>query len=857
MKNKKRCSVFRLIFIVGILAIFLILLNFVQGAPSSTMSANISFNETPLLNQNADLTVELLSIVNATNTTANITLPPEVELIDGEIQWNVSLIENVTSNHTITIKINATGNFTIETKARDPPSGLSYMGAKKMVYLNITVSNTTVSNTVFLVQFWNYTKLTINSTSNPLNTTFNYTEPNATEFNLSHLRPLINVTFNESQEGQPREGSGTITVTGRFLFENRGGNDVAARFVSAFLYDNDIFSSDDLLGSILTDENGYFSIGPVDNDDPEGGTQDIYVRFIAGSGVGAVQDLSENFYDAFTPTFENVQDGTIDIGTWLQPPSEPQPWWIYDDILSGWLFIANDANPPLENGYVTVEWELTNTDDSSYQPGIFLIYLLAGHANDRDVIVHEYGHHIMYETYSQYFPSDNCAGHSFGLSLSSICAWTEGWATYITLAIDNDHLYSDTTNVIFANFEDGAGAFPSWDEGDEVEGRVTASLWDFSDDSSEDDFNGNFNDDAWKSFERQNDDNFSQYWNAWKNDHTASEENDALITLAQNTIYYATQELDCSNGIDEDNDGFVDCADADCTQGSVSLNGFCCGSGCSTDGGTCQDASTSGFTCTDGNCNTYSEACRNGELESSLVCSGTALSCSGGSCESNFGAPSICDELTPGDNTCDSGSAGELACEVSGGNNCFVEAEFQCNAPLGCDEKDEFVCSDNSGLQCEWNGVDNDDVVEQCETTCGSINECDGGQPGDDFTSCTTGGQTYFADQCSSSCQGEDRGDNICRSSTFAAGCTAVSNCNGLSTGTDLNTCNQVGQTYYEDECSNSCQYQDITSLFECTDTGCSCNEPLCDGLTAGSNIVTCASGQTYFADNCNCGWRR
>lgn len=855
MRNKKRYLLFNLVLVVSSLVILLTLLNSITAhAPSSTMTANISFNETPLINKNVELTVKLLSVINATNTTANITLPSEIELISGSTQWNVSLIENVTSNHTITIKVNTTGNFSIETRARDPPSGESYMGTRKIVYLNVTDNDTSVSYIPPLDPMWNYTKFAINTSLDPANITFNSTVPNATNINESFFRELVDSPFNETNFSN---GSASITVKGRFLFGRRNGNTVSTRFITVYLYDADTFSDDDFLGSALTDENGRFSIGPVSNSDGEGATQDIYVRFFAASSVGIIQSQFNNVYDAFTPRdwFENVPDGTIDIGNWLPPSSEPEPWWLYDDILSGWLFIANDASPSASIGSVTVEWPknlLTlHPVQTDYHTDIEEIHLITGHANDRDVVLHEYGHHIMNKIYVQ-FPSNDCpsGGHNIIGVSGPNCAWTEGWANFVPLFIDNNPFFIDTTQVFSIDFEDDP-LFPFWDQGDEVEGRVTASLWDLSDDSSEDDYNGNFNNDVWDTFEGQDDDTFSQYWTAWKNDHTSSEEDNALLTLAQNTIYY--DEINCADGVDNDGDGFTDCADAYCTQGTPSQNGFCCGSGCSTNGGSCSDASTSGFTCSDGNCNTYSEACQNGERESNLVCSGTSLSCSGGSCEYGFGAPQWCDEINPGGTACESspGSYDELACEGSG-TNCYYEAEQSCGAPSGCDEKDENECSDNSGLQCEWHGTYDDNVVEECEsTTCGAISQCDEQDLGYDYASCTTGGQTYFADQCSSSCQGEDRGDNICRSSAFAGGCTASSNCNELSPGSDLNTCNQAGQTYYEDECSNSCQYTDITSVFECTETGCSCTEPLCDGSTAGSNISTCSSGQTYFADKC------
>ena len=76
-----------------------------------------------------------------------------------------------------------------------------------------------------------------------------------------------------------------------------------------------------------------------------------------------------------------------------------------------------------------------------------------------------------------------------------------------------------------------------------------------------------------------------------------------------------------------------------------------------------------------------------------------------------------------------------------------------------------------------------------------------------------------------------------------------ITDCDERQTGEDLNKC--VGVSYYREECSSICGYQDITSVFECTETGCSCAESACDGLTIGSNITKCSSGQTYFADKC------
>ena len=96
-------------------------------------------------------------------------------------------------------------------------------------------------------------------------------------------------------------------------------------------------------------------------------------------------------------------------------------------------------------------------------------------------------------------------------------------------------------------------------------------------------------------------------------------------------VYYMPDDEICNDGLDNDNDGYADCADGDCTLGtSCGSNKWCCGSGCSSNGGTCACPSSSGITCADGNCNTYGEACCDGELERDMECSGTSLDCDRG-----------------------------------------------------------------------------------------------------------------------------------------------------------------------------------------------------------------------------------
>ncbi|MBI4020735.1 MAG: hypothetical protein HY369_00665 [Candidatus Aenigmarchaeota archaeon] len=288
-----------------------------------------------------------------------------------------------------------------------------------------------------------------------------------------------------------------------------------------------------------------------------------------------------------------------------------------------------------------------------------------------------------------------------------------------------------------------------------------------------------------------------------------------------NTCVSCLQAEICNDGFDNDCDGFVDCADGQCGLGTPAKNGgFCCGSSCSVNGGECVAASPGGMTCSDGSCNAYGEACRNGELESSLLCAGTGLSCSGGTCEFGFGAPASCDELAPGEDTCEAGGQfNERACEAAG-TDCALSAETACDAPASCDESLGGQCSPLPGLRCDWQGA-GDDVVEVCAAACGASAACDGALPGSAIPSCSTD-KPYFGDTCSSLCTAGDAGFT-CRSSLFAPGCTADPFCEGVIAGTG--------------GCTIDCEKNNPPSA----PTALTCDAGSCSSTFNGAATVSCS----------------
>ena len=158
--------------------------------------------------------------------------------------------------------------------------------------------------------------------------------------------------------------------------------------------------------------------------------------------------------------------------------------------------------------------------------------------------------------------------------------------------------------------------------------------------------------------------------------------------------------------------------------------------------------------------------------------------------------------------------------------NCFDDGD--CSASQYCDKSSSWS---------NWDCVSKKSDGQSCtlDTQCLS-NYCDNDDVGlSDDGWCFTPYNTYFDGQETTKCE-------------ISAG-SGIPDCDERQVGDDLNLCS--GIAYYEEECSSSCGYTDVTSIFECTETGCSCSQALCDGLMTGSFITTCSAGETYFADKC------
>ena len=133
---------------------------------------------------------------------------------------------------------------------------------------------------------------------------------------------------------------------------------------------------------------------------------------------------------------------------------------------------------------------------------------------------------------------------------------------------------------------------------------------------------------------------------------------------------------------------------------------------------------------------------------------------------------------------------------------------------------------------------------------------------------CNKAGESYFADKQNIDCTYSDRGDNICRSSAFASGCTADSKCNGVTAGSMVP--DKSGS------CDSTCKFHSATSedsdgdgvrndVDACPDTygtwcyGCpqpscaECKQPYCPSSFGQPSCINKADGTNCGTDGYYC----
>jgi hypothetical protein len=198
---------------------------------------------------------------------------------------------------------------------------------------------------------------------------------------------------------------------------------------------------------------------------------------------------------------------------------------LFQDLIRAHNFIGEDV------GSSTILWNPTSNDGDYYVQG-GQIHLKGETYISADDSIHEFGHNYMWSMNGGW--TNTCPStHYIYLGDDTQCAYKEGWADFLPLAVNENPIYhwADGSSL---NIETLTLGPPDWDNGDTCEGRVAGAFWDIYDNVNDgyDEFQFPYS--SIDTTVRQNTGfTFFDFWNTWKSSGYSS---DAVWSIFQNTI---------------------------------------------------------------------------------------------------------------------------------------------------------------------------------------------------------------------------------------------------------------------------------------------------------------------------------
>ena len=531
----------------------------------SPIYINLSISKTPLVNESADLTCNVSSIMDAPNTTAIISLPEGVELVSGELNGRWDLKANDPVHLNATIRFSKAGDFQIKAAARRAIDANNFWGDSDSIYLTIGkeassftlplpwagypsiqesedgVRAEAVEGRVISIDpraLPRPDELPVASRGQDSNL---YDSSSAIAEQSAEKMPT---KFGESLENATAPASpGALLVKGTWLYN---GSD------SVFRTDDgdellpckrmlvEVVKASNLsqvLGIGFTNSNGAFSIN-ISND---GSAFYIFLWTYTSYGPGyelRVVDPSNTSLTGLNGVYYwhagpfTSSDGTFNMGRAWPNPIYPRyrACWLHQDLWRADDFLYDYG---LKGYQATIAWSPTINVGTYYTHG-GQIRIAAGKEYASHVVIHEYGHNYMYREYGNYFPPFDCPTHWVENCYDNGCGWTEGWADFFCIAVNNDTVYKDPDFSF--DFEPGDWDTPGYCDGPTCEGRVAGALWDIFDSNPDGIDLSAYSwgyDEIANVFVNANQNIFADFWNQWRG---YGYSDDAAHCLWQNTI---------------------------------------------------------------------------------------------------------------------------------------------------------------------------------------------------------------------------------------------------------------------------------------------------------------------------------
>ncbi len=414
-------------------------------------------------------------------------------------KWVVNFAENETKTFTTTFNLTKKGNKEITCRAIEVNKNAPRWGDMGSVYFRVEDAATQAG--------WSNVPVTTRMKLLPAEM--------AAQVEASDIQASGAATGDGPEElNEPiEEGPGaTKCYYGRFYFYDRGTYKPPAShttsasrnkftlkpipYATVWLYNA---SNNAYLGSSLTDDNGYFYECVT-------GVSSLKVKVATISNWRVVSSNgSTTTSNVFKASTGSISGSSSNIGNWFinKTSSNLLAWWTYVDLVRGTYYFFDPARGysgygPADPGApsagytvgpfygskrVRVQWTSSSTHGTHYHrtgSDENEIHLYANDPRSPDALLHEQGHHLMDHMYNETFWPSGYGGcpspHYYNGVSNRDCAWSEGWANAVALIVKDDKTYRWASGSKVNN--ETRSGFAS---GDEVEGNVAATFWDWID----------------------------------------------------------------------------------------------------------------------------------------------------------------------------------------------------------------------------------------------------------------------------------------------------------------------------------------------------------------------------------------
>ncbi|MEU6058274.1 hypothetical protein [Streptomyces sp. NPDC047097] len=377
-------------------------------------------------------------------------------------------------------------------------------------------------------------------------------------------------------------GPGTGKIGGTAQYTDHAQTVRPARWLLVEIMDQDgardqpgVPGDDDVIGYAATNQKGEFvdvedltSGACFAQEDEVGGKPDVYLRLVTENNQWAVYEppkappgqpaVPERAYEVIPPlaTKNDVPPGAFtdfatfniageeqfrravyaydqvnvvwewlpDVWPWPNPPASPDRCWDVDEFAACKQKIMHLYPENAGKG-------------ANYNPVLDRVILDGQFADEPFVVAHELAHAIMDDVYQDQMPGSGCPPvHQVHKSYSALCAWQEGFASWVAIDAYGVADWYETATW-------GTGSPEPWADGDTVEGRVTSAMVDISDVTDEKPWDRHGEGAAllWSTFQLHQSSSFQQFWTQRAADGFDVSTN-VLASLYQNTIDYGFRE---------------------------------------------------------------------------------------------------------------------------------------------------------------------------------------------------------------------------------------------------------------------------------------------------------------------------